>query len=375
MFFSMLFPYQVLFPIGVLYGVYGALVWVLYLFGLIPYPGGLHAHLMVVGFLFSFALGFLMTAVPRFTGTDSARSWELAVAVILALSSFLGVYPEGIALAVLAFLFFFSGSRFLRRAYAPPMHFIFVPLGLLLGLAGVVLMWIGAAQGRVFLYQGTMLCFVLGVGGKLVSMLLGWGAQPLLKISVVGQSARKERLPLNVWGPAALLLLGFLLEFSVAFTVGRILRALAASWVAFAAWHLHRRPLAEGRLVRWLWVAAWGLVLGLWFSAVVPSAGVHGLHLTFISGFGLMTLMIASRVTLAHGGHDLEFELHSKTFAWAGGMLLLAALMRATAPLASSYFSHLAYAAGVWMVGLVGWSLVFVPRAFFHAASRYWRNG
>ena len=95
----------------------------------------------------------------------------------------------------------------------------------------------------------------------------------------------------------------------------------------------------------------------------MPETGLHALHLAFISGFGLLTLLVASRVTLAHGGYDLSIEKRSRVFKWAGGWILAAALVRASAPLtAQAYFHHLAYAAACWIIGVGIWAAYFVPR-------------
>ncbi len=322
----------------------------------------IHAHLMIVGFLFSFSLGFLMTAVPRFTGAAQARRWEIAIAIPLSLSSFAGVYLDSIAIAILAFLTFFFLSRIRTRTYAPPKHFVFIPLGLLLGLAGAALMMTGSLAGKTFLYQGTMLCFVLGVGGKLVSALLGWSAPPLVLIETGAAAKRNPLISLDVALPVALLIAGFLLELTTWQTPARMLRALSATYVGLSAWKLFRRPQIHGRLSNWLWFSCWGLVSGAWLYALSPLLGTHGLHLMFICGFGLMTLIIASRVTLAHGGYDLELESKSQSIRWMGIFLLFATATRVTAPLTPSYLHHLAYAAGAWVVALLIWSAAFVPR-------------
>lgn len=360
-------PYQVLFPIGILYGVWGALVWILYVFNLWPYPGQLHAHLMISGFLFAFATGFLMTAVPKFTGASAARPWELVLASGLVLAGFFGYAEKGASLLILIFLAFFFASRFRQRAYSPPPHFIFIPMGLGLGILGAALMLKGVSEARTLFFQGPILCFVLGVGGKLVSALLGWGQPPLVQIETKGKVQR--RLPTEVWVPAVLLLSGFLLEFADVPWIARSLRAVAATWIGIGAWRFHRRPRASGRLANWLWVSTWGLVGGLWFYALVPSLGIHALHFVFMSGFGLMTLMVACRVSLAHGGYGLELEMSSQSLRWAGVLILLAGVTRVTAPLTSSYFNHLGYAAGVWILAIVVWSAVFLPKILARAPS------
>lgn len=71
-------PYRIFFPLGLLSAFIGVLSWVPFALGYTQnYPGTEHPHLMIGGFLYVFALGFLMTAIPRFTETAPARFWEL----------------------------------------------------------------------------------------------------------------------------------------------------------------------------------------------------------------------------------------------------------------------------------------------------------
>jgi hypothetical protein len=264
----------------------------------------------------------------------------------------------------LIFLGVFFLSRYRSREYSPPRFFLFIPLGLLLGIVGASLILLGFPVGRIFLFQGTMLAFILGVGGKLVSSLLGWSDLPLVQITRIHRKSSKFAEWLGVLGPLALLALGFALELTSWIMAARVLRALSASWIAVSAWKLYRFPRTKSRLANWLWMSGWGLVSGLWLYALAPTLGISALHLMFISGFGLMTVVIASRVTLAHGGYDLEIESKSNGIRWTGIFILLAALTRVAAPLTPAYMHHLGYAAGVWLLAMIVWSVTFIPKVF-----------
>lgn len=374
-------PYQVLFPLGLLHAAWGTILWILFVFGAVPYPGIVHAGVMVGGFLLSFASGFLMTAVPRFTGSQPATRAEIfaaaSLSVVFFIFSFLVPslsYFHATILVNLIFLARFLFARFRRRAFAPPPEFLLIPLGLAAGIAGVtlllaadtgVLRWEWGLTGKVYLYQGFMLCLVLGVGGKLMPMFLGrMGAQFVPFSGVRAASANPARPP---W-LAGLLAFSFLLDAFGMHQPASLARALSVAWVTLGAWQIHKRPKITGRLSGAIWLAAWALLLGSWIPALFPASGVHGIHLMFIAGFGLMTILVASRVTLAHGGYDLAYERSSRALLWAGLFIVIAALTRITAPLMPSYYlRHLAYAALVWNAGIAVWACVFVPRIFRRA--------
>src|SRR5438876_3270718 len=79
-------PFRIFFPIGVLLGVVGVSLWLLFYLGAgIPYPNVAHARLMIEGFMASFIFGFLGTAGPRLTSAPRFSLFELAAIFTLVL--------------------------------------------------------------------------------------------------------------------------------------------------------------------------------------------------------------------------------------------------------------------------------------------------
>ena len=370
-------PYRVFFPIGLAHALLGTSVWILFAFGIVDYPAHSHPHQMVSGFLFSFALGFLMTAVPRFTGAARANPVELLLGACLASAGFfLNSYL--LTCGLLSFLTVFFSRRLIKRSFSPPPHFMFIPLGLFLGLLGSILLSLVEFQridssfaipAKLFLYHGTMLCFLLGIGARLLAALLGWAPPPTHQVESMTKaderfSAKKWRIPLI---QAGLFALGFLIEVTFEASVGRGLRAVVASWIAMQYWRLYRLPKIRSKLSFWIWISCWTLLIGLWTHALFPSFGVHVAHVIFIGGFGLMTLLVSSRVILAHGGFSLEPEARSRIYALFATAALLAMLTRFSAQWTSSLLHHYAYAAVLWILSLFLWGSFFLPKLFFGA--------
>jgi hypothetical protein len=149
--------------------------------------------------------------------------------------------------------------------------------------------------------------------------------------------------------------------------IGQILKTGVVLLLAKRVWRIYQRPKAEGKLVFWLWLTAHGFVfsfLALLFSP--DSFKIHLAHLQFILGLGLLTLLIASRIILAHGDYPLTLETHSKVYRTLSWVLLLSALTRLSAPLTSSYAHHLGYAALTWLFGLGIWGVNFIPKTIKH---------
>ena len=71
-----------------MFGLAGVAIWPLYTFGITAsYSGRAHALVQTDGFLYAFIAGFLLTAVPRFTGTEPpSRPVQYALAAMLLVS-------------------------------------------------------------------------------------------------------------------------------------------------------------------------------------------------------------------------------------------------------------------------------------------------
>src|SRR2546422_1651167 len=173
--------YRIFFPLGIILGVFGVSIWPLYYFGLTEgYSGRSHAFVQTDGFLYAFIVGFLLTAIPRFTGTEPpSRRVQYALAAIIAISAILfefqffaagqtGFVVSHVMLMTLAV------RRFMRRQLDPPDTFVLAGLGLFSGALGALInaaiSWniIGPfwdPLGKRLLTEGMVLLLVLGVGG------------------------------------------------------------------------------------------------------------------------------------------------------------------------------------------------------------------
>src|SRR5262245_37824430 len=81
--------YRVFFPLGIVLGIFGVSIWPLYYYGITEgYSGNSHAFVQTGGFLFAFIAGFLLTAIPRFTGTEAPSNRVLyALAAVIAVAA------------------------------------------------------------------------------------------------------------------------------------------------------------------------------------------------------------------------------------------------------------------------------------------------
>src|SRR5262252_4338310 len=124
-------PYRIFFPLGIALGTAGVSIWPLYYYGVTEsYSGRAHAFVQTDGFLYAFIIGFLLTAIPRFTGTEPPSipvQYVLAAIVAVSAGAFefqCFVVGQTGFLVAHAMLMALAVRRFLRRRQDPPDTFV-----------------------------------------------------------------------------------------------------------------------------------------------------------------------------------------------------------------------------------------------------------
>lgn len=372
-------PYRLFFPIGIFFGLIGVSVWPMLAMGWISYPTPTwHVDLMIQGFLFAFILGFLLTALPRFSQTWPITKSELVLFLVVFTAGNTATLMKLYAVGKFAYwinltlIFVFAFRRFSKRGAHPPPEFVFVGVGLIVGWIAA---WIRAdvffpimienheLMGRRLIAEGMVLMLVMGIAGKLAPMFFGFSrANPLTQLG--NASAIQQKIKLNL--VIALVLVGtFWIEYGLdQVDLALYLRAIAASFVFLGTMKIHQKPLERGMLVQALRWSNWAILLGLWGAAIHPQYRVEVLHVLFIGGFGMMILAIATRVILSHGKYPVEHEKNSPWLGIAAWVLFLSLMIRSVSTLTGRYyFSMLGLAGGLWIVGLLIWGWYFIPRA------------
>ncbi len=369
-------PFRIFFPLGVLVGIFGSMLWPLAAWrpAVFGYPTEVHRILMIAGFLLAFVIGFLMTAVPRFTKTSTASGVELISAVlllVLSLGAFLffgiTVFLSGTFLSVLA-LVRFGSLRFVKRKDNPPSTFVFVGVGiLLLGVSSVLSIFSWSVQTDLLVKnlfsQASVLCLIVGVGSRLLPGIFGW-----TEIVSAQRKIYERPIPFLKAVPKALfacvvvLIASFFVEAFYMNNLGQWIRAVLISGIAAYYWKLYRFPINRNFLTAFLWISGWFVLLGIVLNALGVLSHADSLHLLFIGGFSLMTLMIASRVTIAHCGESPLLNENSIILLLVGVLIFLSAVGRTLSTFSpAGYLPSLGAFGLAWSVALVIWGVVFIP--------------
>ncbi len=361
-------PFRIFFPLGLLCSLIGVSHWLWYYTGLIEtYSCNFHGLLQMQGFQTAFAVGFLMTALPRFVEVPGARPWELTVGVGLLIWSVLELYLEGWFLAEVGFLALilhltvFALRRFRHRRDTPPVTFLFIPFGLLHAfVGGLLILWPleGFVKlGHRLVEQGMFLCFAMGIGPYLGPRLMG-----LVRPDTETPGSSRLKAALFILAGISVFV-SFWIEAGLSEASGRLLRALVVGAILLPTVRLFRLPRRPLWHLRGLWLSFWCVIVGQLLSGVFPDYEISALHVTFVGGFGLLTLTIATRVTVAHCGFDPLWDRNSKTLTLFVACFVAALLARLSAALYPDYyFGMLHIGAGFWLVGAVLWGAMFVPK-------------
>lgn len=368
-------PYRVLFPLGAACALAGMVPWIAFALGRATWPGLMHAALMIQGFELCFVTGFLLTAMPSFTHGEKCRPLELGAVTAGALG-FLALHIAGIegwAQLCFAAALMVTAFAILRRVRfdgaAPPEEFLLAGLGVLFGVAGG-LHQAAAAFGVLaeplprfgvrLVSRGMVLAVVLGLGGLLVPTF----AMIKDPLRIVGVARAGQRGPRRafVLALAALLAGAFQADAQHLPALAGWMRAVAGLASTMLSWKIWQRPGRGGALTWGLWLAGWGLALGLLAAAIWPEHEIAAYHIVFIGGYGLLTMAIGTRVTVTHGGHDHGEEARVFTFA-SLALLGLALVLRLAGGDVDPTRAHaLAGAAVAWVLAWGLWLSGALPR-------------
>lgn len=370
-------PYRLLFPTGVLLGIFGAILWPLHAWGALPpYPAVAHARIMIQGFLACFVFGFLGTAAPRLIGAPGLTPIEsVTLALSLVCAAVLHaaghtLWGDQIFLLGLLFLIGAFAVRIIVRKDLPPPSFMIAALGLLSALAGDALFIFGPladlppwhdALARLLLYHGFLLLPILGVGAFLLPRFFNLPNR---------QDFPESFAPPEGWTSATGWSLACGIAVIASFVVEAFGQPMAAKLIrsvvviGYLAWQLPPfRGRAVGTISRCVAMALFFLACAYPVSAFAPPPPIAWAHVLFIGGFATLTLAVATRVILGHSGGESLFSRPIRSLQIFAGMAILAMATRVSADfLPSIRLSHLAYAGIAWIAGVIAWSAVILRR-------------
>ena len=336
--------------------------------GKVTLPSGLppviwHVHEMIFGYAFATVAGFLLTAIPNWTGRLPLRGTPLALLAGLWLAGRVAVLFSSVigapaaALIDLAFPLAFvaviareliAGRNWKNLPMIVALSLLFV--GSLLVHLQVLGIALSADTGNR-LGLATILALVSLVGGRIVpSFTRNWLGKARPGGALPAQAGRFDMAALLVTVAG---LATWVVAPAAEFTPWMELAAGAAVALRLSRWcglATFREPLVFILHVGYGWLAL-GLIL-LGFNGLHPLLPpTTALHALTAGAIGTMTLAVMTRATLGHTGHVLSAGMGTQAIYV---LVTLGAAMRLLAPLAGAQAMLVTWIAGAAWSGAFG---------------------
>lgn len=370
------FGFRPFFLLGALWAAVSVPLWIVsYAVGpdALPVNAGLafHVHEMVFGYGSAIVAGFLLTAVPNWTGRLPVCGLPLMVlvSVWVAGRAVMLLQPGPVwvpAIVDAAFLLLFAAviwreviagrnTRNLKVAAAVSM----------LALANIAFHWIslddgGLPQAAIRAGLATLVFLILLIGGRITpSFTRNWLARQGGPLPEAAGRVDAFALVVSFAALAAWAMFGLMFVPSVLLLVAGILNGLRLS-----RWR-GERTLAEPLVIvlhagyAWATLALFLIGLsGLWPEHVPRIAGLHAAG---AGAVGVMTLAVMTRSSLGHTGRALTAGTGTLAIY---GLVNVAALARVAAPFLDQPYQMYAnfLASALWSGAFLGFVLVYGPR-------------
>lgn len=324
-----------------------------------------HAHEMIFGYGLAAISGFLLTAVPSWTGRQPVRGALLGVLFALwaaarLASWFSGMLPPvAVALPELAFIAMLSAlvihalwSGWSKR------NFLFFPV--LAALFAAALMYhLGLPYPAHILGLNTILILVAIIGGRVIpafttNQLRREGVEPLPRgmdkrdlaaiLAMVAMTVADLAMPSSVVAGAAACIAGLL---------------IATRMIGWRSFKILHSPITWILHLGYAWLA-----LGLIFKGIALTTDltteITAIHALTIGAVGSMTMGVMTRAALGHTGRELKV---STPITVAYLMISLAAVIRVcvSALPASLHDEAILLSGGIWIAAFLIFAATYWP--------------
>lgn len=370
------YGFRPFFFLGALYGGLAILLWLPLLFGWLALktafdPVDWHIHEMLFGFLPAIVTGFLLTAVPNWTGRLPVQGKPLGILVALWLIGRVAVLFSAVIGPITAgFLdcaFLLTVAGVIANEIVAGRNWrnlkVLIPVTVLL-FANVLFhaeaYFSGTSDYARRLAVAAAVMLIILIGGRIIpSFTRNWlarerpGRLPAAFGRFDATSVATSAAAFALWVAAPMSTAAGLTM--VAAGILHLLRL--ARWAGDRTW---REPLVLVLHLSYLFVPAGFVLAGLAAltpAAVLPAAGLHAFG---AGAIGTMTLAVMMRASLGHTGHALVMSrLSQAIYASAAA----AALARMAAAFDGADFERLVALSGLlWALSFMGFAASFAAK-------------
>ena len=367
------YGFRPFFLLGAIYAGFAILVWLPVLNGQLLMttafaPRDWHVHEMLFGYVPAVMTGFLLTAVPNWTGQLPIQGGPLVALVVIWIAGRAAVTFSGLIgwlpAAAVDVAFLLTLAAVVAREIVTGRNWRnlkVVAIVSVLALSNIVFhlegFWRGTADTATRVGIGTIILLITLIGGRIVpSFTRNWLAR---------QGAGRLPAPLDrfdqvtVVASVAAVATWLGLPFAPATGAALVLAGLLQA-IRLARWAGYRslgEPLVLILHVGYAFVPIGFLLLGAAAFDLVPATA--GIHAWTAGAIGAMTLAVMTRASLGHTGQELTA---TPTTQLIYVLVVTAACARIGAALVSSWAAPLLeLAAFAWAGAFLGFGIVYGP--------------
>ena len=366
------YGFRPFFLLGSIYAALAILFWLPLLYGILDTASALapvdwHIHEMLFGYIAAVVTGFLLTAIPNWTGRLPVQGVPLMTLVLLWLAGRFAVFFSGvigwIAAAAIDSAFLFAVTAAAAAEIIAGRNWrnlkVLVPVCMLFAanlVFHIEAHFRGLSDFSRRLGIGAAILLIMVVGGRIIpSFTRNWLAR---------QNPGRLPVPFGRYDTAVILLSSASLIAWTAFPDGvstgaALLAAALFNAVRLARWagdRTLRDPLVLMLHLAYTFVPVGFLLAG--FAAISPQVvpPAAALHAFGVGAIGCMTLAVMMRATLGHTGRELRAGVDGCSLFAA---ILLAGVLRVCAAFHPEQPILLHLSAAVWSAGFLGFAALF----------------
>ena len=367
------YGFRPFFLLGALYAALAMLVWLPFFYGELTVatafaPRDWHIHEMLFGYLAAIITGFLLTAVPNWTGRLPLQGFPLLILILVWAAGRVAVtfsaYTGELAAAVIDACFLFLVAAAVAREIIAGRNWrnlkVLLPL-IILGIGNVIFHIEAHGPGHAgysirFGIAAVVLLIML-IGGRVIpSFTRNWLVRenpgklpvPFARFDAIAIACGAAALALWIAVPDTA-------ASGVVLLAAGVLHALRlARWAGERTW---RDRLVLVLHVGYAFVSLGFILTGLAaFDLLLPSAGLHA---WMAGAAGMMTLAVMTRASLGHTGRALAASPATQAIYAA---VFVAAIARIVAVLMPEWASPLLHVgACAWILAFGGFAAVYGP--------------
>lgn len=297
-----------------------------------------------------------MTAVPKMTQSTSASRAEILFALILGGTQIVfnlistPLFSVYIFALQLLFILYFILQRILKEKKVPFVGFIFFPFAFALAFFGIFWTVFFSPENFRYFYilsgEAFVLNLICGVGARLVPVICR------TPTALNPDQIAKDSKYLEFFIYALLLNATYLMEFYSYTQLAYILRIAFLILFSVFKFNILQKPLQRTIVGVGLQASVLSLILGYLLVVLNQVSALAGMHIVYIGGFSLLTLMVASRVSIAHSRRSLNLEINSMPLLITVTLFVLAAILRYSinvySPIPLFLFAAFAFLIALW---------------------------